>query len=817
MSEVDLQPSTSTATPPPERKQFGAHLPPPTRTIALGDKLPPPRRVNDGSSSDEEDDEDVKMKVDLLPDASRASRRPPVVDCLNYSEFNIHIPAYTGSVAVSGHAVAVVTQHHLRVYDLSISDAPIWNLDSKNGDFNIKIKDFKMTSVEFRPTTSLQDRGAFLWIGTKDGHLIELDVRTGQVTAARPAVHAHTITHMFRHDQSMVTLDDTGKVLVWSPSDDLDLDLSTQTPRVVRIAEKQEFAKMIGGQLWTSTRDPSAGGSVPGTSRGPYMRVYDVFTQGSVGRSLLPSEHLGAVTAATVLPSDPAQAYVAHEGGHISIWALGGGDAPPQCVEVVKVSTSDILSLEGVNDRLWAGGRKGTISAYDVGSKPWTVTNSWMAHQSLPVLRIGVDTWSMEKLDRLMVFSVGRDERLRFWDGLLGVDWIEQELLKRETEFSTFRDMTVLIVSWNVDSAKPDTLTGPAENVNFLQDVLRTIDRPDIIAFGMQELIDLESRKMAAKTVLLGGKNKTADGSISQKVTTSYKKWYDRLVLAVRLAMPADEPYTVIHTENLVGLFTCVLVKNSERTRLKHAALTTVKRGMGGRYGNKGGIISRFVVDDTSICFINCHLAAGQHHVRQRNADAAAIVEDQSMLPEPDEGAAYVNGGDGTMVLDHELVFMNGDMNYRIDQRREAVVAAVKAGDLQQLVIHDQLRKEMKFNRAFRLRTFQEGPLDFAPTYKYDRRSDEYDTSEKARTPAWCDRVLWRSLVPERVELLHYRRWEANVSDHRPISAGFKIRVKSVKHEARARVKAEVQERWKEAERDLLAAAMQYYIDQKMI
>ena len=160
---------------------------------------------------------------------------------------------------------------------------------------------------------------------------------------------------------------------------------------------------------------------------------------------------------------------------------------------------------------------------------------------------------------------------------------------------------------------------------------------------------------------------------------------------------------------------------------------------------------------------------------------------------------------------------MNGDMNYRIDQRREAVVAAIRAGDLQQLVIHDQLRKEMKFNRGFRLRTFFEGPLDFVPTYKYDRRSDEFDSSEKARTPAWCDRVLWRSMVPERVEQLHYRRWEANVSDHRPISAAFRIRVKSVNHELRARVKAEVGAQWKEAEAELLAAAMQYYIDQLMI
>ena len=47
-----------------------------------------------------------------------------------------------------------------------------------------------------------------------------------------------------------------------------------------------------------------------------------------------------------------------------------------------------------------------------------------MAHKNLPVLRIAVDTWSMEKLDRLVVLSMGRDEKLRFWDGLLGIDWI---------------------------------------------------------------------------------------------------------------------------------------------------------------------------------------------------------------------------------------------------------------------------------------------------------------------------------------------------------------------------------------------------------
>ena len=75
----------------------------------------------------------------------------------------------------------------------------------------------------------------------------------------------------------------------------------------------------------------------------------------------------------------------------------------------------------------------------------------------------------------------------------------------------------------------------------------------------------------------------------------------------------------------------------------------------------QGGIVARFVVDDTSVCFINCHLAAGQHHVRQRNADIAAILEDKTVLPETealDEALAYVNGGDGSMVLDHEVIYV---------------------------------------------------------------------------------------------------------------------------------------------------------------
>ena len=39
-----------------------------------------------------------------------------------------------------------------------------------------------------------------------------------------------------------------------------------------------------------------------------------------------------------------------------------------------------------------------------------------------------------------------------------------------------------------------------------------------------------------------------------------------------------------------------------------------------------------------------------------------------------------------------------------------------------------------------------EGPLHFRPTYKFDKNSDDYDTSAKHRVPAWTDRILYKAV-----------------------------------------------------------------------
>lgn len=142
-------------------------------------------------------------------------------------------------------------------------------------------------------------------------------------------------------------------------------------------------------------------------------------------------------------------------------------------------------------------------------------------------------------------------------------------------------------------------------------------------------------------------------------------------------------------------------------------------------------------LDDSSLCFINVHLAAGQSQKSARNADVAGILEEKPVFKTSDTTTPYLNGGDGSNILDHETVFLNGDLNYRIDQRRERVLQCIKMGELGPLLEQDQLRKEIKNNPAFRLRSFNEAPIDFAPTYKYEPNSNVYDQSEKKRIPAW--------------------------------------------------------------------------------
>jgi phosphatidylinositol-bisphosphatase len=81
---------------------------------------------------------------------------------------------------------------------------------------------------------------------------------------------------------------------------------------------------------------------------------------------------------------------------------------------------------------------------------------------------------------------------------------------------------------------------------------------------------------------------------------------------------------------------------------------------------------------------------------------------------------------------------------------REEVIDLVNRQEWALLQKQDQLtmEREKEDNPVFA--GYQEGQINFAPTYKYDLFSEDYDTSEKLRIPAWTDRVLWKRRMPLR-------------------------------------------------------------------
>ena len=88
-----------------------------------------------------------------------------------------------------------------------------------------------------------------------------------------------------------------------------------------------------------------------------------------------------------------------------------------------------------------------------------------------------------------------------------------------------------------------------------------------------------------AESLLKGSKKK--DNVEKEHMSRQYRVWKDYLASCINNFMPLDQSYVLLHTASLVGLFTCVFIKQEERQTIRNLGATEVKRGMGGLHGNK--------------------------------------------------------------------------------------------------------------------------------------------------------------------------------------------------------------------------------------
>ncbi|XP_046406834.1 synaptojanin-1 isoform X1 [Ischnura elegans] len=287
----------------------------------------------------------------------------------------------------------------------------------------------------------------------------------------------------------------------------------------------------------------------------------------------------------------------------------------------------------------------------------------------------------------------------------------------------------------------------------------------DMFAIGFEEIVDLNASNIVAAS------------------SENAKAWAEEL----QKVLSRDRDYVLVTYVQLVGVCLYLFIRPEHAAFLRDVAVDSVKTGLGGATGNKGAAAIRCVFHGTSMCFVCAHFAAGQSQVTERNADYAEITR-------------KITFPMGRTLNSHDYVFWAGDFNYRIDMDKDEMKELVKKGEWDILLQHDQLRVQQEAENVFK--NFNEGPINFAPTYKYDLFSDDYDTSEKCRAPAWTDRVLWKRRKQTSDAdyghdwnpgtLVHYGRAELKQSDHRPVIAIIDVEVAKINDKARNNVFMEV-------------------------
>ncbi|KAG2181008.1 hypothetical protein INT43_008590 [Umbelopsis isabellina] len=378
--------------------------------------------------------------------------------------------------------------------------------------------------------------------------------------------------------------------------------------------------------------------------------------------------------------------------------------------------------------------------------------------------------------------------------------WLSARMRDKEDEFVDWEDISVFAGTWNVHGSLPEESLAPWLLGNATDDD-KAIE-PDIYIVGLQEM-DLSTQAYLVYD------------------STRENAWCDAVLKGLG---NRAQKYRKVASQQYVSMMLVVLAKESIEKHISEISITYAGIGLMGVMGNKGCISVRFRLYDSYVCCVTSHLAAFMNNVERRNQDYAEICKRISFPLIADEKTAYAtslwnDGGDeGVSFIENSGVIKDwdressifhsdhliwvGDLNYRIGLTESEVKSSLRQRNLESLIEYDQLSIERAAGRTFQV--FNEGTLDFLPTYKFDVGTNRYDTSEKRRAPAWTDRVLWRkpraNLGPDPktahhsdIQLSSYDScMDMMMSDHKPVNALLRLKARKINVAEQAKCKANI-------------------------
>ncbi|KAF9156874.1 hypothetical protein BG015_011524 [Linnemannia schmuckeri] len=349
--------------------------------------------------------------------------------------------------------------------------------------------------------------------------------------------------------------------------------------------------------------------------------------------------------------------------------------------------------------------------------------------------------------------------------GTVKESWVEKEMRARESEFTENGFMHAFVGTWNVNGRNATQKLDPWLKVE-------GETQPDIYVLCFQEL-DLSAE---AYIVFDGAKEEEWTRAIAESLGSGYQK---------------------VTSKQLVGLLIVMFAAVDQAKHIKEVTAHSAGVGIMNILANKGGVSIRIRYKDSYLCFVGSHLAADTNQVDRRNQDYQEICRrltfpsssTYDITKSPAGNAALAASNKMVSIFDCDHTIWAGDLNYRVGLPEDVVKNHLKTNNYEELMKHDQLGTQRLMYKAFS--EFEEHPINFHPTYKFDVGTSTWDSSEKRRVPAYTDRILWRSknATKDSVETLFYRsHMELTLSDHKPVSALFKLKVKTLLQDKQAEV-----------------------------
>ena len=167
-----------------------------------------------------------------------------------------------------------------------------------------------------------------------------------------------------------------------------------------------------------------------------------------------------------------------------------------------------------------------------------------------------------------------------------------------------------------------------------------------LYVLGLQEVVALSSAKQYMGNVYTD--------------TATITKWRE----ALQHALPKG--YSLVSEQQLSGMMLFIMASPQIAPTISSVSSTSVGTGMLGYLGNKGAVVTRIVLGETTrLVFVNSHLASGSDsaHLDRRCWDAAQIQQRVSFDP---ISWAGVLDDKHEAIGDEDFAFWFGDLNFRI-------------------------------------------------------------------------------------------------------------------------------------------------------